>query len=96
MKKGDIILIGGLNEKIATIKQEKPNNVVVVEKKVFDVLQKNNLDLMERLEIAKEALRFYADDENFCINMDGGIEESDGSFIGTRARKTLKELENDE
>ena len=67
--------------------------IITVEKKVFDVLQKNNLVLMEKLEIAKEALRFYADDENFCINMDGGIEESDGSFIGTKAKKTLKELE---
>lgn len=68
---------------------------ITVEKKVFDALQKNNLDLMEKLETSKEALRFYADDENFCINLDGGIEEPDESFIGTRARKTLKELEND-
>ena len=46
---------------------------IAVEKKVFDVLQKSNLDLMEKLETAKEALRFYADNENFCINMDGRI-----------------------
>lgn len=33
---------------------------VTVEKKVFDTLQKNNLDLMERLEIAKTALEVIA------------------------------------
>lgn len=34
---------------------------VTIEKKVFDVLQKNNLDLMEKLDRAKQVLRLYAD-----------------------------------
>ena len=34
---------------------------VTIEKKVFDVLQKNNLDLMDKLDRAKQVLRLYAD-----------------------------------
>lgn len=68
MEKGDIILIGGLNEEIATIKQEKQNNVVIVEKKVFDALQKNNLDLMEKLDEAIKTLKEYACSENWKTN----------------------------
>lgn len=41
---------------------------VTVEKKVFDVLQKSNLDLIEKLEKAKEALRFYADRTHWDAN----------------------------
>ena len=33
------------------------SETVTIEKKVYDVLQKNNLDLMEKLEKAKKTLR---------------------------------------
>lgn len=36
------------------------SETVTIEKKIFDVLQKNNLDLMEKLEKAKKTLRIYA------------------------------------
>lgn len=41
---------------------------VTIEKKVFDVLQKNNLDLMEKLERAKKTLRIYAKRSNWDTN----------------------------
>ena len=37
------------------------SETVTIEKKVFDTLQKNNLDLMEKLDVAKKFLRIYAD-----------------------------------
>ena len=75
-------------------------DLVTVEKKIFDILQKNNLDLMEKLEAAKEALRFYAEKREYenwiCIGQNkerrGYIWKDNGKV----ARKTLKELENDE
>lgn len=47
-------------EKVAELNREATKDFVTVEKKVFDTLQKNNLDLMERLEIAKTALEVIA------------------------------------
>lgn len=41
---------------------------VTIEKKVFDTLQKNNLDLTKKLEKAKEALKFYAAEENYYMH----------------------------
>lgn len=41
---------------------------VTVEKKVFDVLQKNNLDLMAKLDEAIETLKEYARSENWKTN----------------------------
>lgn len=38
---------------------------VTIEKKVYDVLQKNNLDLMDKLEKAKKTLRIYAKKSNW-------------------------------
>ena len=38
-----------VNEKVAELNREATKDFVTVEKKVFDSLQKNNLDLMERL-----------------------------------------------
>lgn len=65
---------------------------IVVEKKVFDVLQKNNLDLMKKLEKAKEALRFYSDSD--CYEKCGsfGMSEIDEDG-GEWAQKVLKEIE---
>lgn len=65
---------------------------VTVEKKVFDTLQKNNLDLMERLEIAKEALKFYAADENYYMHGTYGntnIRNDNGKI----AKEALKEID---
>ena len=42
-----------VNEKIAELNREAKKDFVTVEKKVFDVLQKNNLDLIEKLEKAR-------------------------------------------
>lgn len=38
---------------------------ITIEKKVYDVLQKNNLDLMDKLEKAKKTLRIYANRSNW-------------------------------
>lgn len=78
------------------------SETVTIEKKVFDVLQKNNLDLMEKLEKAKEALEFYADESHYqkeCVDRSFHsskevrlIEEviiDDGRI----ARNTLEEIE---
>lgn len=65
---------------------------VTIEKKVFDVLQKNNMDLMEKLEKAKEALRFYANGQHIdsaSIGSSYAIRIEDG----TKAKDCLKELE---
>ena len=65
---------------------------VTVEKNVYDVLQKNNLYLIEKLEKAKEALRFYADSD--CYEKCGsfGLSEIDEDG-GEWAQKVLKEIE---
>lgn len=65
---------------------------VIIEKKVFDVLQKNNLDLIEKLEKAKEAPRFYANEQVYQIYADGipiEVEQDNGDF----ARECLEEIE---
>lgn len=56
---------------------------VIIEKKVFDVLQKNNLDLIEKLEKATETLRFYAYADVHKYHQDNG----------EIARECLKEIE---
>lgn len=45
---------------------------VTIEKKVYDVLQKNNLDLIEKLQKATEALRFYAYADVHKYHQDNG------------------------
>ena len=65
-----------LKQKIENIKAER-------EKKVFDVLQKKNLDLMEKLQKATEALRFYAYADVHKYHQDNG----------EMARECLKEIE---
>lgn len=63
---------------------------VTVEKKVFDTLQKNNLDLIEKLDKAIETLRFYASGQHIdsiSIGSSYSIRIEDG----TRAKETLKE-----
>lgn len=65
---------------------------VNIEKKVFDVLQKNNLDLMDKLEEAKEALRFYASGQHIdsaSIGSSYAIRIEDG----TKAKDCLKEID---
>ena len=61
------------------------NETVTIEKKVYDVMQKNNLDLMDKLEQTVEALRFYAYADIHKYYQDGG----------ENARKCLKEIGND-
>ena len=48
-------------KKIEELNQEAMKDFVTIEKKIFDVLQKNNLDLTDKLERAKKVLRLYAD-----------------------------------
>ena len=65
---------------------------VTIEKKVYDALQKNNLDLMDKLETAIEALRFYASGQHIDSSSIGSsysitIED------GTKAKDCLKEIE---
>jgi len=86
-----------IDEYIPSLKKE----TVTIEKKVYDVLQKNNLDLMEKLNKAKEALKRYAEGNGYIgVSPDGEafeFEESeyglDEMKIGWLARETLKEIE---
>lgn len=77
-----------IDEYMPSLKKE----TVIVEKKVFDVLQKNNLDLIEKLEEAKEALRFYADADmyEYYDKYESTAVQHDG---GEWARKVLEEIE---
>ena len=67
------------------------SETVTIEKKVYDVPQKNNLDLMEKLEKAKEALRFYANADvyEYYDKYESTAVQHDG---GEWARKVLEEL----
>lgn len=79
-------------KKIEELNQEAMKDLVTIEKKVFDVLQKNNLDLMDKLEKAKEALRFYASGQHIdsvSIGSSYSIRIEDG----TKAQDCLKEIE---
>lgn len=65
---------------------------VTIEKKVFDSLQENNLDLMEKLEKAKKTLRFYASGQHIdsaSIGSSYAIRIEDG----TKSQDCLKEIE---
>lgn len=67
---------------------------VTIENKVFNVLQKNNLGLMEKLEKAKEALKFYADESHYqkeCVDSRAGAVEEIIVDNGRIARNTLEE-----
>ena len=66
------------------------SETVTIEKKVFNVLQKNNLDLMEKLEKAKKTLRIYADRSNWDPNYTDSFCCLDGWEI---AQDCLKEIE---
>ena len=73
---------------------------IVVEKKVYDVLQKNNLDLMEKLDKAKKVLKFYANRRNFDFNNEKELRfcNSDDQAdvyqpFGQKACYCLKEIE---
>lgn len=81
-----------VNEKLFELNREATKDFVTVEKKVFDVLQKNNLDLMEKLNRAKEALEFYAYGQHIdsaSIGSSYAIRIEDG----TKAKDCLKEIE---
>ena len=62
---------------------KKFEEMTTEEKKVFDVMQKNNLDLMEKLNRAEEVLRFYAYADIHKYHHDKG----------DSARNFLKEIE---
>ena len=81
-----------VTEKVTEINQEAMKDFVTIEKNVFDVLQKNNLDMMEKLEKAKEALRFYsnADVYEYYDKYESTAVQHDG---GEWAKKVLKEIE---
>lgn len=79
-------------EKVSELNRDTMKDFVTVEKKVFDVLQKNNLDLMEKIDKAKKALDFYANEQVYQIYADGiptEVEQDNGDF----ARECLKEIE---
>ena len=65
---------------------------VTIEKKVLEVLQKNNLDLMNKLNKAKEALRFYANADvyEWYDKYETTAVQHDG---GEFAKRVLKEIE---
>lgn len=63
---------------------------VTIEKKVYDVLQKNNLDLMDKLEKAKKTLRIYAKKSNWDADYTDSFCCTDGWEM---AQDCLKEIE---
>ena len=75
------------------------NEKVTIEKKVFDVLQKNNLDLMEKLGKAKEVLRFYAEQKHIITKNTDDANEPNALWVkgfvedGANAQDCLKEIE---
>ena len=66
------------------------SETITIEKKVLDVLQKNNLDLMEKLEKAKETLRIYANRKHWDTNYTDSFCCLDGWEM---AQDCLKEIE---
>ena len=66
------------------------SETVTIEKKVFDVLQKNNLDLIEKLEKAKKTLRIYADRSHWDADYTDSFCCLDGWEM---AQDCLKEIE---
>ena len=66
------------------------SETITIERKVFDVLQKNNLDLMEKLEKAKKTLRIYSDRSHWDANYTDSFCCLDGWEI---AEDCLKEIE---
>lgn len=65
---------------------------VTIEKKVYKVLIKDIADLMDRLDKAKEALRFYADSDCYEKFGSDGLSEIDEDG-GELAQKVLEEIE---
>lgn len=83
-------------EKVVELNREATKDFVTVEKKVLDTLQKNNLDLMEKLETTKEALRFYADETHYqkeCVDSRVGAIEEVIIDNGGIARNALEDIE---
>ena len=79
-------------KKIEELNQEAIKDFVTIEKKAFDSLQENNLDLMDKLEKAKEVLMFYASGQHIdsaSIGSSYSIRIEDG----TKAKDCLKEIE---
>lgn len=66
------------------------SETVTIEKKVFDTLQKNNLDLMEKLDVAKKFLRIYADRSHWDADYTDSFYCLDGWEM---AQVCLKEIE---
>lgn len=66
------------------------SETVTIEKKVYDVLQKNNLDLMEKLEKAKKTMRIYADRKHWDADYTDSFCCLDGWEM---AQDCLKEIE---
>ena len=66
------------------------SETITIEKKVYDVLQKNNLDLMEKLEKEKKTQRIYANRSNWDANYTDSFCCLDGWEI---AEDCLKEIE---
>ena len=81
-----------VTKKLLELNSDAMKDFVTVEKKAFDVLQKNNLDMMEKLEKAKKALRFYsnADVYEYYDKYESTAVQHDG---GQKAREALKEIE---
>ena len=79
-----------VTEKVSELNRDAMKDFVTVEKKVFDVLQKNNLDLMEKLEKAKKTLRIYAARSHWDTNYTDSFCCLDGWEM---AQNCLKEIE---
>ena len=82
------------NKKEEEKEGKQKNEKVILGQTALDVVLKNNNDLMEKLETAKEALRFYS----LGKHMDTATTGSSVSILienGTVATNALKDIEND-
>ena len=78
-------------EKVSELNRDAMKDFVTVEKKVYDVLQKNNLDLMEKLEIAKTALEVIATHTVFADAPEDRVQQI--QTVCDIAEDALKEIE---
>ena len=78
-------------EKVSELNRDAMKDFVTVEKKVFDVLQKNNLDLMEKLDKAKTALEVIATHTVFADAPKDRVKQI--QIVYDIAESALKEIE---
>lgn len=85
--------------KVAELNSEASKDLIAAGRSAYETLQKNNQDLKDKLEKAKEALRFYAEQKHYLDDCRDYSEYDNADWIegnvenGQKAREALAELE---